>query len=168
MNSKPLTKLGIITLGAAAMAGIIVSKLMDAQGSATTWQLAGNDLNNSRSQTLESIIQRSNAAKLAPKWAFSTQGDVSATPTVDSTAVYAPDWAGNLYAVNRGTGQAIWQHPISQYDGFTGAMSRTSPAIYNTDLIIGDTESSGKTHSGSQHYCDQSSVGNAALGHAGR
>jgi polyvinyl alcohol dehydrogenase (cytochrome) len=148
VTSKLLTKVGIVTLGAAAMAAFVASELMDAQGSATTWQLAGNDLNNSRSQTSESIIQRSNAAKLAPKWAFSTQGDVSATPTVDSTAVYAPDWAGNLYAVSRSNGQAIWSHPISQYDGFTGAMSRTSPAIYNTDLIIGDTESSGKAHSG--------------------
>lgn len=37
---------------------------------------------------------------------------------------------------------------ISQYDGFNGAVSRTSPALYNTDLIIGDIESPGKTHAG--------------------
>jgi polyvinyl alcohol dehydrogenase (cytochrome) len=130
------------------MIAIIASKLIEAQASTTTWQLSGNDLSNSRSQPSESTIQPSNASKLAPKWAFSTQGDVSATPTVDSTAVYVPDWGGNLYAVNRASGQAIWSRAIAQYDGFAGAISRTSPAIYNTDLIIGDIESSGKPHSG--------------------
>jgi polyvinyl alcohol dehydrogenase (cytochrome) len=148
MKAKFFRKQSLVILYAVVVVAFVTSKLIDAQASATTWQLAGNDLSNSRSQTSESIIQRSNAAKLATKWTFSTQGDVSATPTLDSTAVYAPDWSGNLYAISRSSGQAIWSHSIAQYDGFTGAMSRTSPAIYNTDIIIGDTESSGKTHSG--------------------
>jgi polyvinyl alcohol dehydrogenase (cytochrome) len=148
MTYKISRKPALVILCGAALAVMAAGTLINAQGSATTWQSAGNDLSNSRSQTSENIIQRSNAAKLATKWTFSTQGDVSATPTLDSIAVYAPDWSGNLYAINRDNGQAIWSHSVAQYDGFTGAMSRTSPAIYNTDLIIGDTESSGKTHSG--------------------
>jgi len=44
---------------------------------------------------------------LTQKWAFTTGGDVSATPAVDEQRVYFPDWAGNLYAVDRKTGRQV-------------------------------------------------------------
>ncbi len=138
----------IALLGIPLSAILITAAIIGAQPSPATWQLAGNDITNSRSQPAETIIQRSNVGTLKPKWTFSTQGDVSATPTVDSTAIYVPDWNGNLYAISRSNGQALWSRPVSQYDGFSGSFSRTSPAIYNTDLIIGDVESSGKVHTG--------------------
>jgi polyvinyl alcohol dehydrogenase (cytochrome) len=34
---------------------------------------------------------------------------------VGSTAIYVPDWKGNLYAINKTSGQAIWSAQISQY-----------------------------------------------------
>ena len=46
---------------------------------------------------------------LTKKWEFTTGGDVSATPAVDGERVYVPDWAGNLYAVDRATGAVVWQ-----------------------------------------------------------
>ena len=119
-----------------------------AQSTPAIWQMSGNDVTNSRNQPAEHVIQRSNVSTLSPKWTFTTQGDVSATPTLDSTAVYAADWAGNLYAISRSAGQQLWSHSIAQYDGFSGSISRTSPALFNADLIIGDLESPGKTHSG--------------------
>jgi polyvinyl alcohol dehydrogenase (cytochrome) len=137
-----------MTLGAALITAIAAGVAIHGQHSATTWQMAGNDLTNSRSQNSENTIKSSNVSTLATKWIFTTQGNVSATPTVDSTAVYVPDWAGNLFAVSRSDGQLIWSHQISQYDGFSGAISRTSPAISGADLIIGDIESPGKVHSG--------------------
>ncbi len=148
MKTKLLGKNGAILYGAVILTAAAVTVMIKAQNSATSWQAAGNDLTNSRSQPSENIIRRSNVATLAPKWTFTTQGDISATPTVDAVAVYVPDWGGNLYAISRSTGQALWSRAVGQYDGFGGAVSRTSPALYNADLIIGDQESAGTPHSG--------------------
>src|SRR5215208_5235884 len=81
------------------------------------WLIGGQNLNNTRSADRENMITPQNAGSLEVKWAFTTGGDVSATPTVDQDAVYFPDWAGNLYKVNAVTGVAIWSHQISLYTG---------------------------------------------------
>jgi outer membrane protein assembly factor BamB len=66
---------------------------------------------------------------------------VSATPTVANNVVYFPDFGGYLNAVNAKTGELIWQHKISEYDGSPGVVSRVSPAIYKKELILGDNAS---------------------------
>lgn len=104
------------------------------------WRVAGQDLANSRSQPAEERINHENVHRLTTKWVFTTGGNVSATPTVAGGSVYFPDSAGNLYAVNKQTGQLIWSHQISDYDGSSGAISRTSPAIHGRDIIVGDQE----------------------------
>src|SRR5580692_10550598 len=101
------------TLGAA-----IFAAQSGTSAAPTLWPMAGNDLSNSRSQPKETIINAANASSLTTKWTFHTGGDVSATPTVGATAVFVPDWAGNLYAINKTNGQAIWSNQISQYDGY--------------------------------------------------
>ncbi len=105
------------------------------------WPMAGHDLAGSRSQPNESQISKSNVSSLTAKWIFRTGGDVSATPTVGSDAVFFTDWAGNLYAVRKDNGQQIWTARISQYDGVANAYSRVSPALHGPDLIIGDIAS---------------------------
>jgi outer membrane protein assembly factor BamB len=112
------------------------------------WRMAGHDLGNTRSQPAELLIGPANVHSLTVKWAFTTGGDISATPTVFGDAVYFPDWAGNLYAVNKHTGQLIWSHKISDYDGFAAAISRTSPAIHGNDVIVGDIETRVALHNG--------------------
>lgn len=112
------------------------------------WPVMGQNLSNTRSAAAETQIGPANAASLSVKWAFTTGGDVSATPTVASNAVYAPDWAGNLYAINRGTGQPIWSVQIPQLDGVPGAVSRSSPAVHGTDVIVGDLQNDGAFHNG--------------------
>src|SRR3569833_3426886 len=105
------------------------------------WRMAGHDFSNSRNQPAEVRIGPLNVHSLAVKWVFTTGGDISATPTVYGNAVFFPDWAGNLFAVNKHTGQLIWSHQIGDYDGFSpNARARTSPAIHGGDLIIGDIE----------------------------
>lgn len=106
----------------------------------TEWRVAGHDLANSRSQPAEFRINAGNVHSLAVKWVFTTGADVSATPTVSGHAIYFPDFAGNLFAVNKDTGQLIWSHQISDYDGSSGAISRTSPAIHGDEIIVGDEE----------------------------
>jgi len=112
------------------------------------WRVSGHDFANSRSQPDEVRITPANAHSLTVKWVFPTGADVSATPTVSGDAVFFPDWAGNLFAVNKHTGQLIWSHKISDYDGSTGALSRTSPAIHGNDIIVGDIEVRFALHDG--------------------
>ena len=71
------------------------------------------------------------------KWQFTTAGDVSATPSVDQTAVYFPDWGGKLHALNRETGAVIWSKSISEYTGVADSVCRATPAISGNALIIG-------------------------------
>lgn len=112
------------------------------------WRIAGQNLSNTWSQPAEHSINPSNVKGLAPKWVFTTGGDVSATPTVDGNAVYFPDWGGNLFAVERNTGQLIWSHKISDYDGVDGAISRVSPAVDGNQVIIGDILNGKQVHNG--------------------
>src|SRR6202035_5098317 len=102
------------------------------------WRIAGQNLNNTWSQPAEHSISPANVKKLKPKWVFTTGGDVSATPTVDGDAVYFPDWAGNLFAVKKDSGQLIWSHKISEYNGVDGSISRVSPLVDHDQIIIGD------------------------------
>src|SRR5882724_2644871 len=112
------------------------------------WRIAGQNLNNTWSQPAEHSITPANVNGLTPKWVFTTGGDVSATPTVDGDAVYFPDWAGNLFAVQKDSGHLIWSNKISEYDGVEGAISRFSPAVDANHVIIGDILSSKQVHNG--------------------
>src|SRR5215472_17276532 len=84
-------------------------------------------------------------------WPFTTENDVSATPTIFGSDVYVADWAcaavetscqvgtgGNLFSIDQKSGKKNWSHKISEYNGVTGSMSRTSPAVDDKSLIIGD------------------------------
>jgi len=112
------------------------------------WRIAGQNLSNTWSQPAEHSISPANVNGLSPKWVFTTGGDVSATPTVDGDAVYFPDWSGNLFAVKKDSGQLIWSHKISEYDGVEGAISRVSPAVDGNQVIIGDILNSKQVHNG--------------------
>ena len=129
-------------------AAIAFTVLLRGESRNESWPVAGHDLANSRNQPAERRISASNAASLRPKWVFTTGGDVSATPTVADNQVYFPDWAGNLYAVERHSGHQAWSRKISDYNGHPGSFARVSPAIYNGTLIIGDILSGNKAHDG--------------------
>ena len=63
---------------------------------------------------------------------------VSATPAGDNEKVYFPDWAGNLYAVDKSTGGVVWQKKISDYTGIPGDKARATPAFTDSTLVIGN------------------------------
>src|SRR5215211_1110240 len=122
------------------------------------WPSAGHDLRNTRFQNTETTIGVANAANLAVKWQFATGGDVSATPAVDDTAVYFPDWAGNLFAVDRNTGVLLWSHQIADYTGVAGDYSRATPAVSGGKLIFGDQ--GGKLGAGARVMAVDKATGN--------
>ena len=104
------------------LASLFFSSFPFAFGQVVQWPVAGQGAANLRSQPAESFLGTSNAASLIPKWIFTTEGDVSATPTVGGSTVFVPDWAGYLFAIDLATGEQIWSHPISEYDGYAARL----------------------------------------------
>ena len=101
------------------------------------WTSAGQNNHNTRYAASERTINSDNVGSLKPKWTFTTAGDVSATATVVKDVAYVPDWGGKLWAIDTKTGKTIWSHDISDYTGTAAAVSRTSPAYWDGELVIG-------------------------------
>ena len=116
------------TAGAAERPGVPVQ---------SDWPSAGQNNHNTHNAATEHTINTDNVGRLRQKWAFTTSGDVSATPTVANGTVYAPDWGGKLWAVGAKSGREVWSHSVSDYTGIAGDASRTSPAYANGRLVIG-------------------------------
>lgn len=105
---------------------------------AAQWPLAGQNLSNTRNRASRGGISAANVHRLAPRWTLTTAGDVLATPTVADGSVYVPDQGGKLWAVNARTGRVQWSRNVSSYTGIGGDTSRSSPAVYCNELILGD------------------------------
>ena len=117
--------------------GALLAGIAAAGDGGSSWNSAGGDLQNTRFQANEKTLSVSNVDELEVKWAFTTGGDVSATPAVVGDTVYFPDWAGNLYAVDKWTGQQRWQTSIAAASGVAGDKARATPAIAGNKLIVG-------------------------------
>ncbi len=124
---------------------LMVSMASSAHDDGETWASAGYDAQNTRYNPDERTLGVRNVGRLVPKWRLPTQGDVSATPAVDATTVYVPDFAGNLYAVDRDSGEVRWQVNIGDLTGIPGNHARATPAISGKLLIFGDQ--AGKAYS---------------------
>jgi polyvinyl alcohol dehydrogenase (cytochrome) len=127
-------------LAAAVVTGLALTAPASAAtaGSPSDWSMGGQNISDTHYNAYETTISSSNASKLTTKWTFKTAGDVSATPAVVGGDLYFPDWGGYLNAVDKDTGALVWRQPISAYDGIPGAVSRTSPAVVNGVVYIGD------------------------------
>ena len=110
---------------------------------AQDWPMGGADLSNSRFQPAETAIGAHNAARLRPRWVFTTGGDVSATPAVALGAVYVPDWAGHLFKVDAATGTALWTRRVADDTGVAGSFVRTTPAVADGVLFVGTQKAGG-------------------------
>jgi polyvinyl alcohol dehydrogenase (cytochrome) len=147
-----------VLLGVVAVIGIVAG-LAAAVPPTAGWPFAGNDLANSRSQPNQPAPNVNNVSKLAVKWAFTTHGDVSATPTVANGVVFFPDFGGFINAVDAGSGKLIWQKKVSDYLGIPGAVSRNSPAVDGNAIIFGDNFA-GAQPNGAHVYAVNASNGN--------
>jgi len=134
-------------------------------GSANTaqtgdWDFSGQDLGDTRNQPAESKINTSSVKSLKLKWTFTTGASVSSTPTVSSGDVFFPDWAGNLYALNANSGKLDWHSTVSSYTGIPNDLSRTSPAAYRNEIILGDDLSEAGPHDGARLMAVDRKTGN--------
>lgn len=130
-SSKFLASVSILFI----VIALITTTVFASQGS--EWWSAGGNRQNTRFQQSEHTLSAANVANLAPKWVFTTGGDVSATPAVDADTVYFPDWAGNLYAVDKLTGLLKWRTSIAAASGVPFDKARATPAVTEDKLIIG-------------------------------
>lgn len=125
---------------AALAATVLVTLLLPTGASAAggnSWTSAGGDRQNTRYQQSEQKLGVDTVGDLAVKWVFETGGDVSATPAVDGDTVYFPDWAGNLFAVDKKSGVARWQVSIPAITGIPGDKARATPAVTEDKVIVG-------------------------------
>jgi polyvinyl alcohol dehydrogenase (cytochrome) len=81
------------------------------KGAWTTWS---PDHTNRRWAIDEKRISPTTVTKLAQKWTFETDGDVSGTPVVANGRVYFPSWSGSIYCVDSARGTLIWQKNVEQ------------------------------------------------------
>jgi polyvinyl alcohol dehydrogenase (cytochrome) len=122
---------------AIAVVGVLLGAVVSTAVGGSDWNSAGGNLQNTRFQANEKTLSVSNVDELEVKWEFTTGGDVSATPAVVGDTVYFPDRAGNLFAVDKWTGQQRWQSSIAAASGVPGDYARATPAIAGNKVIIG-------------------------------
>jgi polyvinyl alcohol dehydrogenase (cytochrome) len=159
MKNPILSLLGVALIGVLLLLGLSAQN-RSPEARSGQWRIAGQNLANTWNQPAEHLISPANVNNLSPKWVFTTGGDVSATPTVAGNAVYFPDWGGNLFAVKRQSGDLIWSHKISDYNGVAGSVSRVSPAVDGSQLIIGDIQSPTLAHNGANMISVDRKTGN--------
>ena len=135
-----LSRIAALTAAVAGMlAASVTGAMAQSRGAAPgQWPMAGQNIYDTHFQVAEHVISPANASRLAPRWTLTTAGAVSATPTVSGGVVYVPDYGGKLWAVAAASGRVLWSRDISGYTGVAGDVSRTSPAVYGRDLILGD------------------------------
>jgi polyvinyl alcohol dehydrogenase (cytochrome) len=139
----------MIVLGGAA-----ASVALADGGSLGQWPFGGQNIQNTRSQE-QKTLGVANASKLAAKWTTQLPGDVSSTPALNNGAVFVTDWGdnfdpasgnattkgGSLTRLDARTGAVEWQRRIDSYAGEPAhAVSRTSPAVVNGVVYIGDQD----------------------------
>ncbi len=117
------------------------------------WLFGGADLFNTHAMlspvsniNSPTQINPRTASKLKLKWSLVTSGAITATPTVEEDALYVPDTAGSLYKINPDTGDVIWRHHMTEYTKFWGSQSRSSPAIADDVIVVGDYWAHDKAH----------------------
>ena len=136
--AKPDKTGALPTLAVVASGFLCAIALSSAAAQAPDWPFSGHDIHNTRNAADKRILDPSRVAELKPLWMVTTDGNVTATPSVVGGAVYAPDFGGSLWAVDAATGKVIWKNAISSYTGIPGDVSRTTPAYWRGTLIMGE------------------------------
>lgn len=129
----------LFTVAAAALTACAAASAQ-AAGS-LQWPVWGAGLDGKSYGAAETQISPANVGTLVPKWILETHGGISSTPTVDGDYLYVTDWFGYLYKVRRADGHKVWEKRLSSYTGNATSVSRNSPAITATSLILGDQAS---------------------------
>ena len=99
---------------AGAMTGVIPmphlgASMADASAGNADWPRFGQNLQNTRFNSRENILTRSNVDRLKLKWSFESEAPFQSTPTVVGDTVYFGTLLGYQYAVEASTGKIKWK-----------------------------------------------------------
>jgi polyvinyl alcohol dehydrogenase (cytochrome) len=106
------------------------------------WTAFGRDLDNTRSNPVESTLGIANVASLRRLWSFDGPASTS-TPAVVEGVVYLPGWDGKVYALRADDGSEVWTATLPN-------LIDSSPAVTATRVFISDD-------AGSMHALDRAS-----------
>jgi polyvinyl alcohol dehydrogenase (cytochrome) len=100
------------------------------------WPSYGHDAANTRAQSAEANLGPAEAARLAKRWVFTTQGGIQSTPVVSGGCVYVTTTTGNVYAVDAKTGRPAWHRTVT-FSGTSGGTS-LGGVIPGAPAVVGD------------------------------
>ncbi|HEY6640877.1 PQQ-binding-like beta-propeller repeat protein [Povalibacter sp.] len=138
MTTRSIAVPRLVRSALLGIGALIVASATVAHDDRGTWTSGGYDAQNTRYNHSERTLGVGNVGRLVAKWRLPTEGDVSANPAVDATTVYVPDFAGNLFAVDRESGKVRWKVNVGDLTGIPGNHARATPAITGNLLIVGD------------------------------
>jgi polyvinyl alcohol dehydrogenase (cytochrome) len=151
IRSSPsdLPRIVFLALVAVAVSGFTAGPCADGGN----WRYYGGNRGNTHYAKGETAISPDTVDQLQVKWTYQTTpdvpvdplfpltvGDVTVPPAVVGGALYFPDWAGNLHAVDAESGAVIWKKflPLDYSEpGKFMFFSRNTPAVKGNKLVIG-------------------------------
>ncbi len=116
----------------------LVAGLAATAAAADEWTLPNYDLANSRHPRGETAISVENVARLAPVETITTSGSNWATPTVQNGEVFVTDSGGALTRIDAKSGDVLWSHQLSDYNGVEKSSARTSVIVADDLVLVGD------------------------------
>ncbi len=134
----PAAKRWITTVAAISA---VFTTYAQADGGSLQWPSWGGGILNQSYAPSETKISPANVSQLKQLWVFKTKGTPVPTPTIDGAYLYEPDYKGYIYKLSRADGTLVWRHNMSEYTGKSKSASRTSPAIGDTAIVLGDAGS---------------------------
>lgn len=109
--------------------------------SSCNWETAGNGLARLGASGCPETIDRSNVERLTEVWFGPTEGEVTAAPAVDDTAVFAGDWSGAVTSWNRDDGSVRWSVDLGRDPVLYSGQFTSTPSLAVVDgrpaLVIG-------------------------------
>jgi len=100
-------------------------------GADSEWSFFGHDLHNTRSNTLETAIDRDSVADLQLLWEH-TGVETTSTPAVVDGVVYFADWDGRVFARSVEDGAEVWTSDVSD------TSISASLAVTDDHVFVGD------------------------------
>jgi polyvinyl alcohol dehydrogenase (cytochrome) len=90
----------------------------------------------------DALITSSNAHTLSKVWSYTVGGPVMSSPiggiVRGQDLIFVASYDGYVHALYRTTGALKWKKQLSTYTGIGGSRARTTPALYQDYLILGD------------------------------
>jgi polyvinyl alcohol dehydrogenase (cytochrome) len=123
---------GLMSLGMVAACGDDGSGAEPADAGPITecdWPMWGYSIDRSFSTPCETDISPDNVEDLTQQWFFNAEDVVTATPAVVGDTVYAGDWAGVFYALDREDGSERWRYETEPHANVYSGQIVSSPAV---------------------------------------